>query len=96
MSIILSLFWTQSSYAQCPTGTITSSVSSTANTCGGNGTVTVNVSPTTGLSLQLLKGGAILNQVANATSPYTWSSLQAGDYQVRIICAEDNTVIYKH
>ena len=96
MSIILSLFWTQNSYAECPTGTITSSVSSTANTCGGNGTVTVNVSPTTGLSLQLLKGGAILNQVANATSPYTWSSLQAGtDYQVRIVCADDNKVIYK-
>ena len=96
LSIILSLFWTQSSYALCPpTATVTSSVSSTANTCGGNGTVTVNVSPTAGLSLQLLKGGAILNQVANATSPYTWSSLQAGDYQVRIICAEDNTVIYK-
>ena len=96
LSIILSLFWTQSSYAQCPTGTVTSSVSSTANTCGGNGTVTVNVSPTTGLSLQLLKGGAILNQVANATSPYTWSSLQAGtDYQVRIVCADDNNVIYE-
>ena len=95
LSIILSLFWTQNSYAQCPTATVTSSVSSTANTCGGNGTVTVNVSPTTGLSLQLLKGGAIVNQVANATSPYTWSSLQAGDYQVRIVCAEDNNVIYK-
>ena len=72
MSIILSLFWTQSSYALCPTATVTSSVSSTANTCGGNGTVTVNVSPTTGLSLQLLKGGVIQTQVANATSPYTW------------------------
>ena len=96
LSIILSLFWTQSSYALCPpTATVTSSVSSTANTCGGNGTVTVNVSPTTGLSLQLLKGGAILNQVANATSPYTWSSLQAGTYQVRIVCADDNNVIYE-
>ena len=96
LSIILSLFWTQNSYAICPTGTVTSSVSSTANTCGGNGTVTVNVSPTTGLSLQLLKGGAILNHVANATSPYTWSSLQAGtDYQVRIVCAENNNTIYQ-
>ena len=96
LSIILSLFWTQSSYALCPTATVTSSVSSTANTCGGNGTVTVNVSPTTGLSLQLLKGGAILNQVAIATSPYTWSSLQAGtDYQVRIVCAENNNTIYQ-
>ena len=95
LSIILSLFWTQSSYALCPTETVTSSVSSTANTCGGNGTVTVNVSPTTGLSLQLLKGGAILNQVANATNPYTWSSLQAGTYQVKIVCAEDINIVYK-
>lgn len=96
LSIILSLFWTQNSYAQCPTGTVTSSVSSTANTCGGNGTVTVSVSPTTGLSLQLLKGGAILNHVANATSPYTWSSLQAGnDYQVKVICTDDVSVVYQ-
>ena len=42
MSIILSLFWTQNSYAQCPTGTITSSVSSTANTCGANAPNQVN------------------------------------------------------
>ena len=97
LSIILSLFWTQSSYAICPTGPVTASVSSTASTCGGNGTVTVkNVSPTAGVSLQLLKGGVLLNHVANATSPYTWSSLQAGtDYQVRIVCAENNNTIYQ-
>ena len=98
VAVIFSFLWTGNLIAQsqCPTGTVTASVSSTANTCAGNGTVTVNFSPTAGVSLQLLKGGAPLNKVPNATSPYTWSSLQAGtDYQVRIVCAEDNSVIYK-
>ena len=42
LSVILSLFWTQSSYALCPTAAVTSSVSSTANTCGGNAPNQVN------------------------------------------------------
>lgn len=96
VAVIFSFLWTGNLIAQCPTGTVTASVSSTANTCAGNGTVTVDFSPTTGVSLQLLKGGAILNHVANATSPYTWSSLQAGnDYQVKVICNTDNTVVYQ-
>lgn len=95
-AVIFSFLWTGNLIAQCPTGTVTASVSSTANTCAGNGTVTVNFSPTAGVSLQLLKGGAILNHVPNATSPYTWSSLQAGtDYQVKVICNTDNTVVYQ-
>ena len=96
VAVIFSFLWTGNLIAQCPTGTVTASVSSTANTCAGNGTVTVNFSPTTGVSLQLLKSGSILNQTIATSSPYTWNNLQAGnDYQVKVICNADNTVVYQ-
>ena len=49
VAVIFSFLWTGNLIAQCPTGTVTASVSSTANTCAGNGTVTVNFSPTAGV-----------------------------------------------
>ena len=96
VAVIFSFLWTGNLIAQCPTGTVTASVSSTANTCAGNGTVTVNFSPTAGVKLQLLKSGSILNQTIATSSPYTWNNLQAGnDYQVKVICSDDNSVVYQ-
>ena len=96
VAVIFSFLWTGNLIAQCPTETVTASVSSTANTCAGNGTVTVNFSPTAGVTLQLLKSGSILSQVTPTSSPYTWINLQAGnDYQVKVICTDDNSVVYQ-
>lgn len=96
VAVIFSFLWTGNLIAQCPTGTVTASVSSTANTCAGNGTVTVNFSPTAGVKLQLLKSGSILNQTIATSSPYTWNNLQAGnDYQVKVICSYDNSEVYQ-
>jgi len=90
VAVIFSFLWTGNLIAQCPTGTVTASVSSTANTCAGNGTVTVDFSPTTGLLLQLFKNGSLLRQISPTSSPYTWNNLQAGnDYQVKVICNTD-------
>lgn len=82
--------------AQCPsTNSITATSTSISNTCGGNGKITTTFTSTPNLSLQLIKGGTILNQVTNATSPYTWSNLQPGnDYQVKVICSIDNSIVY--
>lgn len=85
-------------YAACPAAeSVSVSATSTPRTCGGNGTITASFSPTSEVSLQLLKGGTIISQIsAPPSSPYTWTSLQPGtDYQVRIICAENNSVIYQ-
>lgn len=87
-------------HANCPvTGSVSVSATSTPRTCGGNGTITVTFSPTAEVALQLLKGGTIISQVGAPpalSSPYTWTALQPGtDYQVRIICAENNSIIYQ-
>ena len=96
VAVIFSFLWTGNLIASCPTGTVTASVSSTANTCAGNGTVTVDFSPTAGVSLQLFKNGSLLRQISPTSSPYTWNNLQAGnDYQVKVICTDDNSVVYQ-
>lgn len=87
-------------HAACPAaGSVSVTATSTPRTCGGNGTITATFSPNTEVSLQLLKGGTIISQVSAPpalSSPYTWTALQPGtDYQVRIICAEDNGIIYQ-
>ena len=87
--------------AACPaSGSVSVSATSTPRTCGGNGTITATFTPATGngVALQLIKGGTIISQLSSPTvfsSPYIWTSLQPGDYQVRIICAEDNSIIYQ-
>lgn len=96
-SLLVALLFSFQLKAQtCPaTGSISATTNSTANTCAGNGSVTVNFPATTNIALQILKGGTILNTVNNPSgTTHTWAALQAGtDYEVRIVCATDNSII---
>lgn len=43
------------------------------------------------ITIQLIKGGSILQSVVNPTSPYTFTNLQPGtDYEVKTVCSNDN------
>lgn len=86
--------------SSCPaSGDVTlSSVTSTPNTCGGNGSITATFTPfgsSSNVTVQLLKSGTVLTSVVNQGSPHTFSNLQPGtDYQVRVICSTNNNTIY--
>lgn len=82
--------------AQCASsGSVTTSISATPNTCAGNGTITATFSSTTNTTIQLIKGGSILQSVINPASPFTFSNLQPGnDYEVKLICSENNSITY--
>lgn len=85
---------------QCPAASsVTLSVSSTATTCGSNGTITATFSPagsSSNVTVQLLKNGAPMDSKVNVASPYTFPNLQAGsDYTVRLICSNDNSIVFR-
>ena len=82
--------------AKCAaSGSVTTTITSTANTCGGNGTITATFSTASNITIQLIKGGSILQSVVNPTSPYTFTNLQPGtDYEVKTVCSNDNSIVY--
>ena len=82
--------------AKCAaSGSVTTTITSTANTCGGNGTITATFSTAENTTIQLIKGGSILQSVVNPTSPYVFSNLQPGtDYEVKTVCSNDNSIVY--
>lgn len=82
--------------AQCAAAnSVTTTITSTANTCAGDGTITATFSNAVNTTIQLIKGGTIQQSVINPTSPHTFSNLQPGtDYQIKIVCAEDNSIVY--
>ncbi|UWX62562.1 thrombospondin type 3 repeat-containing protein [Chryseobacterium oranimense] len=84
--------------AQCAAaGSVTTSISTTSNSCGGNGTITATFSSASNTTIQLLKGGTILQSVIAPTSPHTFTNLQPGtDYQVKIVCTIDNSIVYSN
>lgn len=82
--------------AKCAaSGSVTTTITSTANTCGGNGTITATFSTASNITIQLIKGGSILQSVVNPTSPYTFTNLQPGtDYEVKTVSSNDNSIVY--
>ena len=82
--------------AECAaSGSVTTTITSTANTCGGNGTITATFSTASNITIQLIKGGSILQSVVNPTSPYTFTNLQPGtDYEVKTVSSNDNSIVY--
>ena len=82
--------------AECAaSGSVTTTITSTANTCGGNGTIKATFSTAKNTTIQLIKGGSILQSVVNPTSPYTFTNLQPGtDYEVKTVCSDDNSIVY--
>jgi len=95
---LLLIFFGNKLDAQCASsGSITTTTTTTPNTCAGNGTITATFSSVINTTIQLVKGGSILQSVVNPTSPYTFTTLQAGtDYQVKVICSIDNSTIYSN
>lgn len=93
---LLMLFSVQLNAACNAAGSGTLTTTSTANTCGGNGTITATFDTTTNTSVQLLLSGTVLQQIASPSSTtITFSNLQPGDYVIRTICSEDNSIIYQ-
>ena len=92
---LLMLFSTKV-HAQCAAAnSVTTTITSTPNTCAGNGTIAATFSAVTSTTIQLRKGGTILQSVVNPTSPHTFTNLQPGtDYEVRTICSIDNSIVY--
>ena len=75
-------------YAQCAApGSVTTSISTTPNTCAGNGLITATFTSLTNTTIQLLKSGSIMQSIINPSSPVTFGTLQPGnDYEVKLIC----------
>lgn len=92
----LFLLFSEYANAQCDTaGNGNLSTVTTANTCNGNGSITATFTNSTNAAIQLIKGGSILQSVVAPTSPYTFTNLQAGsDYEIKIVCSENNSVVY--
>ena len=84
--------------AQCAAaGSVTTTTTTTANTCAGNGTITATFSNAINTTIQLIKGGTILQSVVAPTSPYTFTNLQPGtDYQIKTVCSIDNSIVYSN
>ncbi|KQT16767.1 hypothetical protein ASG31_10330 [Chryseobacterium sp. Leaf404] len=84
--------------AQCASaGSVTTTIAATANTCAGDGTITATFSSAINTTIQLIKGGTIQQSVVAPASPYTFTSLQPGtDYQVRVVCSIDNSIVYSN
>lgn len=82
--------------AQCASaGSVTTTTTTTANTCAGNGTITATFSSAINSTIQLIKGGTIQQSVVAPASPYSFTNLQPGtDYQVRVVCSFDNSIVY--
>lgn len=96
--VTIAVFLVTKLNAQCPVdGSVTGSTTSSPTICGGDGTITVTFDNVGDISLQLWENGSINSQIVppEATSPYTWSGLGDGDYEVRIVCAEDVNTIYQ-
>ena len=74
---------------------VSATVSSTANTCNGNGSISVSsFSNIAGVSVQLLLGGSVV-QTKIATEPTVFTNLAAGSYQIRLVCTSDTSIIYQ-
>ncbi|OCK51965.1 hypothetical protein BA768_14700 [Chryseobacterium sp. CBo1] len=94
---LLMVFSIQISGQCASTGSVTATISTTANTCAGNGKITAAFSNVANTTIQLLKGGTILQSVIAPTSPHTFTNLQPGiDYQVKIVCTIDNSIVYSN
>ncbi|RZK60688.1 MAG: hypothetical protein EOO91_00475 [Pedobacter sp.] len=94
--LLLLIFSVSKVVAQCgAAGSVTTTITTTANTCAGNGTIKATFTSAANSTIQLIKGGSILQSVVNPTSPYTFTNLQAGtDYEVKIVCGLNNTIVY--
>ncbi|WP_143884911.1 discoidin domain-containing protein [Chryseobacterium binzhouense] len=96
LMVTVSLFFSEQINAQCaPSSSVTTTITTSPNTCAGNGSITATFSSAVNTTIQLFKGGNIQQSVANPTSPYKFSNLQPGnDYEVRTICSENNSIVY--
>jgi hypothetical protein len=96
--IPLLMLFSMKVHGQCAAAnSVTTTISTTPNTCSGNGTITASFSNAANTTIQLIKGGTILQSVVNPTSPFTFTTLQPGtDYQVRTVCSIDNSIVYSN
>ena len=96
MMAFVFLFLSEQMQAQCaPSGSVTTSIATTSNTCSGNGSIQATFSNATNTTIQLIKGGSILQSVVNPSSPHTFTNLQPGtDYEVKLVCSENSSVTY--
>ncbi len=78
----------------CP-ASVTASATPTARTCNANGSISVTVSDFADVSLVLLNGGQVVQQVNPNSSPHNFTSLNPGNYQVRIICRDNQNIVYQ-
>ncbi|TKC08520.1 hypothetical protein [Pedobacter frigoris] len=94
--MVLVFFAGNSGFAQCSAaGSVTATITTTPNTCAGNGTIKATFSSATNITIQLIKGGSIQQAVNNPVSPYTFTNLQPGtDYEVKIVCSNNNSIVY--
>ncbi|RYF24936.1 MAG: hypothetical protein EOO42_04785 [Flavobacteriales bacterium] len=97
ISVLALVFFTaDSGFAQCAAaGSVTTTITTTPNTCAGNGTIKATFSSATNITIQLIKGGSVQQAVNNPASPYTFTNLQPGtDYEVKTICSTNNSIVY--
>ena len=96
--VLLLMYFSVRVNAQCAaTNSATTTTTTTANTCSGNGTITATFTSAANTTIQLIKGGTILQSVVNPASPFTFSTLQPGtDYQVKLVCSIDNSIVYSN
>ncbi|MFC6268938.1 hypothetical protein [Frigoriflavimonas asaccharolytica] len=74
---------------------VSAAVSSTPNTCGGNGAISVSgFSDTSGVSVQLLNGGSVV-ETKVATDPTGFTGLAAGNYQIKLVCSSNTSGVYQ-
>lgn len=80
----------------CPTNVIINGITSTPNSCAGNGTITVNLSSTQDVRVFLYKEGNpdALFDVTDIQTPYTFNTLQPGNYRVEVKCKKDLQISY--
>jgi len=82
-------------HGQClSAGSVSATITTTSNTCASNGTITVNVNNVQHVRLLLIKSGSVVNSHDLTSSPYTFTTLSAGTYEVKGICVNDPNVVY--
>ncbi len=97
-ALMLTLFSFRAN-AQCPNPTsVTLSTETVARECGTDGKVIVTFSPSgigSNVTIQLWSGSVLSGAKSEPASPYEFVNLEPGDYEVKLICAEDNSQIIK-
>ncbi|MDO4763578.1 MAG: hypothetical protein Q4A00_04270 [Flavobacteriaceae bacterium] len=75
---------------------VSATLSTTDNRCGGDGSITVNLSNTENIRLYLYKDGinTPIVQTASANASHTFNNLQPGSYRVEARCNTDFSIIY--